>query len=336
MKKLRFGKAELDVSPSLLSVVIKAFMSLPSPTVADISRECGASLTSVSKIMKALTACGLAITHTLSPGGGQKASKHFYLNRYVSTLVLDISYRDLAISVISGEGECIFSDKQIFDPLLGFEESLGIFLSRCKPKLNKCSCGISSICVIHSDKKDSPFDKTTTDSIIGGILGVIPSAYLSESQAIAAAIKFNSCQLSSFKDTVAYIYFGDKPSVICIPYGYPPISCPIGNLFLENRLSIDHLYQSTISSNDYIKILSGLTNVLDSTLSPSAYLIESDRISFGSQAHKNLRLTYANSGFPLPEMFFSFGCRKTAAIGASKESSYHLIQKYISSSSKKQ
>ena len=249
MKRSDFVSTQTDVSPSLLNLIIKSFLSLRSPTNSDISRECGASLTSTAKVMKALTDCNFAVTHTLSSVYGSKASKHYCLCPAVSALILDISSQDISASLVNCDGEIIYSNEQFYTPLLSFSESLEIFLSRCNLEISKLSCGVGSLCVIYNDKTDYTADLTEIEESVSSIFVQSPLTFLSLSQAVSAAAKFNACPLSPNKDTVAYIYFGNEISAICIPYEYPPVHCKIGNILAEDQISIDSLYRSAVNRN---------------------------------------------------------------------------------------
>lgn len=332
MKRYLFKKASINISEELLDRILLAFISEAMPDVSEVSSSCGASLTSVSKVAAALVGCEFCSTHTISPGGGRKASRHYYFNSFASVLVIDISSPDISAHVITGDGKPALSRSLPYDPTLDTLQALELLLSRSGTEMKKLSCGIASVCIIYEDngRGEGALDsiKILTESLIAAYVGQAPLLYLTPAEATAAALRYKLLP-NLDRGCLTYVHMNSSIYAFCISEDKRINRCRVDRLLIGEDTTVSEYLKNADTVEELADVVAKMANALDCAYNPTVYLIESDRYKFDSRYHRALRRAFTLSSSPLPEMRFATANIPTFVYGAAKETLFRLVRLHI-------
>jgi hypothetical protein len=331
MKRYFFKKVGLDISEELLNRILLAFLSEDMPDVAEVSSSSNASSTSVSKVAAALVGCEFCSTHTISPGGGRKASRHYSFNSFASVLVIDIASFDISAHVITGDNKLVLSKFLQHDPTLDLVQALEILISRRGTEIKNLRCGIASVCIIYEDGCHGEITldsvKRLTEDLIASYIGQAPLIYLTPTEATAATLRYNLLN-NTEGGLLSYIHMNSSLYAFCISEDNI-FRCRMEKLLMKNELTASECLLNANTAEDIADVIAKIANTLDCTYSPTSYYIESDRYKFDSRYHRALRRAFALSSSPLPEMRFATSKVPLFIFGAAKETLFTLIRLHI-------
>lgn len=314
MKQRLFKQIETSVKASTVEKIIDAICSTQPTTRAEIAERSGVGLTTVYRVTQALIDSGLVSDRvkTATDGMRKRPCGHLSVTRRLCTAVIDLSSPVYSIDLICG-GERYFHSTHKYDSSVCFEDNLFSFLSRAFSKLRLKENYALQICVIHADYPapstasqtvlPTVFDKSIIDNAIYDVCKRIPQLYVSKSQAVASAVKYNVVGKADGFGGASYLHIG---SVLfgfsVLPDGHV-LSCKPAELIFDNNLTVGEIAQRCITKNDFKLLLEKTVNYINSTFGAQILIIESDSFEIDSLCIKELSRKYTTLHLPMPIVY---------------------------------
>ncbi len=332
---------KLKISPELLEKMLHSYLSGNAPSRISVANSCSVSKVTSGKVAKALLESGFMCERQFALKG-ERPCLHLFCRESIRVLLIDLSTSVFKMMILNANTEIKFSSEHVYDPTVGFNDNLEIFLSRCGLKLKRSDLKFSSMTVIYADSNsythirsnDAQFYLPTIsmkhqiETAINAILSKKPDEHMTVSQAIGEAMKFNAIGNTDVRGGISYIFIGSHISsfhiysnnaiTVCSPY---------------NMLSDEHHKALAkgrfISKNECDSIFVNIANFMDCAFSPSAILLESDLILPDDETADKLSQTFLITRRNTPMILYKTNEYPLRYLGAVRRTIFDLITKYI-------
>ena len=138
------------------------------------------------------------------------------------------------------------------------------------------------------------------NSLIFDVCKRIPSTYISKSQAVADAIKFNVINHAENLGGVSFLSIGSTLSAFHLSKSGDITQCKIQNLFIEDNLTAGKFAERCSSKDQLELLLTKSINFIDSAFNAGTLVIESDTSNIDSEMIRSIARTFAKAHLSLP------------------------------------
>ncbi len=280
-------KCIIRVGRDATSSILNSILESDSPTRKSVADRTGYSEVTVGKVMQAIYSLSLAKKQIRKPDGNGRVCAHLMHSDSLRFLIIDVSTRRFAISIISSALTYDFYYSYSYSDALRYEENLLSFLNIGAQRLSESGLDYSASvliadnlggrqCIGYVSEIAPPkaCDVSTIKSRISSIFGSAPDLTIPPDVAIKQYLVLKT------ESDSAYILLGQTLSAYYLSKSGNITVCKPWNIIANNMSLCDYL----CSSGDISVIFSSaarLINSLDSTFSPKQITVQSDSLALG-------------------------------------------------------
>lgn len=312
MKRTIFNTTSVQLRPAAMDSVIDSICSAESLSRFEITEATSLGTSSVAKAVKALLETGAVVEkHTPRRGPSVKGApeSRICLSNKICTAVIDLSSSIYSVNLIcNGKSYLRYAHK--YNAGLDFRENLYELLSRAFLKIRLKDGVAMSVCVLYADNVSgdknvqaylpNELDKELVDATLYEVCRRVTTEYISKSQAIRDAVKFNVISRAGGLGGISFLSVGNTLSAFYVSGDQKPIACKIQNLFIDNNVTAGEYANRCFTKDQFEHLLLKAINLIDTAFGASTIVIESDTFEINATTIKFISRSFAAAKLSLP------------------------------------
>ena len=315
MKRTIFNTTATQVKPSTIDSIVDSICSAEFVSRSELAKSTNLSVSTVSKAVRVLLDTGAVVEkrapHSKPDSKGAPESQ-IHLSNKICTAVLDLSSSVYSVNLICN-GKSYFRYTHKYDAGLDFRDNLYELLSRAFLKIRLKDGVAMSVCALYSDTASfdrsiqaylpGELDREIVDAILYDVCRRVTAEYISKSQAIRDAVKFNVISCADGLGGVSFLSIGSTLSAFHVFSEYATIRCKIQNLFIDNNITTGEYLKRCFTKDQFESLLLKAVNFIDSAFDASTLVLESDTFEIDATTIKYISRSFATAKLSLPIVY---------------------------------
>ena len=342
MKRIELNKIYLDVKRPMLDRSIDAFLSSSHPSRADVSRTCSTSLSTAGKVAAALIEGSFMSERLYARENEKKPCLHLSIKDELGVMVIDLSSERYTINILGGDLSSLFYDAYSASDDVALQDDLLTFLSRSGLRAKRSGARFNTICVLVSDESRNTQRRTPViknsekiSSIISSVFGKFPVSFITVSEAISGAIKYDLIPNTDKFSGASYIFAGSRLFACHVFPDGKALFCNPDDLIIESGTTLGQQIYAISQRSMTDELAIRLTNFMSCAFGSQTVILESDRFSFTEEMLHRVAKAYAKADSLMPNIIAKSTLPQISVQGAAITAIAKLIKSYLVASNEK-